>query len=379
MRGLGWIGLLLAVWASPALAMPVHPCLAAGADCSLREIASAAGVRIGAAAQPGFFGEPDYLPVLTREFNSITAENQMKWPQIQPSEGVYDFAPADALVAVAQANDMRMRGHTLLWANPIRIPAWVNAAADADTLRGYLEDHIRSVVGRYEDDVDAWDVVNEPLNNFGTTLYENVFHDLLGPGYIAEAFRIAHEVDPTAKLFLNEVLVETPGNARFDAFHDLVSDLLAQGVPIHGVGFQGHLINGVVDPTPEAFGAAVQAFADLGLAVEITELDLAIGGTGPERLEIQRSKYYEFVKACLAISACEGVTLWGFTDAHTWLDGTLGPGFSPLIFDEQYLPKPAYDGVRDALLARLATHVPEPGPALLLAVALVTAARRRTG
>jgi endo-1,4-beta-xylanase len=364
--------------AGPTGALPLHPCLAEGADCSLREIARAAGVRIGAAAEPRFIeSDPPYGPLLAAEFDSLTAENRMKWPFLQPSEGVYDFAGADALVGFARTHDLRVRGHTLLWANPAQIPAWVNAAPDADTLRAWLEDHVRTVVGRYRDDVDAWDVVNEPLDNFGTTLYENVFFQQLGPDYIAEVFRIAHQVDPDARLFLNEVLVETPDNARFDAFYELVAGLLADGVPIHGVGFQGHLIEGILDPDPVAFQAAVQAFADLGLVVEITELDVAMPGQGADRADRQRETVHDFMAACLSVPACQGITFWGFSDAHSWIDGTFGPGLIPLPFDEDYLPKPAYEGARDALLERLARTVPEPS--LLLLAASLAAALRRTG
>lgn len=361
-------------FASPALGMPLHPCLAEDADCSLREIARAAGVRIGAATQPGLIaGDPRYAPTLASEFDSITAENQMKWDALQPTQGNFQFGPADELVAFARANDQRMRGHTLLWANPIRIPDWVETAPDAETLRGWLDTHIRTVVGRYKDDVDAWDVVNEPLENFSSDFFDNVFSDLLGRDYIADAFRIAHEADPEATLFLNEVLLENPNTPRFQNFYDLVVDLLADGVPIHGVGFQGHLIQNIVDPDPEAFRAAVQAFADLGLVVEITELDVAMP-TGD--VDLQGETVYEIMSACLSVTACEGITFWGFTDAHTWIDGTLGPGLVPLPFDDDYARKPAYEGARRALLERLARTVPEPS--LLLLAAIVAAALRRT-
>ena len=374
-------GALLAIGflaAGSADALPLHPCLEAGASCSLREIATAAGVRIGSAAQPANLSEPLYAETLAREFNSITAENQMKWPAIHPSEANYDFAPADALVAFAQANDMTMRGHTLLWANPLRIPAWVSAAPDAETLRAWLENHIETVVTRYAGTVDSWDVINEPLQNFSSDLYDNVFLDLLGEDYIAEAFHIAHAADPTAELFLNEVLVEEP-NARFDAFYDLVAGLVADGVPIHGVGLQGHIVAGIIQPGGIGLREVIEAFADLGLVVEITEFDVTMSANGPAALEIQAGIYAELLSACLDLAACRGITFWGFTDAHTWIEGTFGPGRVPLPFDEEYLPKPAYDATRQALLGRLAA-VPEPSGLALaatIAFAVAAGARRR--
>ena len=381
MPSLRW---LVVVWllaaASPASAIAVHPCLDVGADCTLRQIATAAGVRVGAAAQPSHLAnDPLYGPTLAAEFNSITAENQMKWQGIHPAEDVWNFGPADALVDFAAANDMRMRGHTLLWANPERIPDWVEGAEDEETLRGWLDEHIRTVVGRYADAVDQWDVINEPLQNLDIVPWDNVYSQLIGPEYIAEAFRIAHEVDPDAKLFLNEVFLESP-TVRFDAFYDLVVDLLADGVPIHGVGLQGHILAGLIQPGPRELAEVVQAFADLGLLVEITEFDVTMSADGEDALESQGRIYRNLLRACLRIEACQGITFWGFTDRYTWIDASFGEDRIPLPLDEDYGRKPAYFGAREALLERLAT-VPEPGPAVLLVVAAVALRHgtRKTG
>ncbi len=361
--------LLPLVLAASARAAVDTSCLAPGADCTLREIATAAGVRIGAAVNPTWLaGEPAYAEAIAAEMNSLTAENVMKWPAIQPGEETWNFGPADAVVDFARAHGQRVRGHTLLWANPIRIPDWVNAAPDAETLEDWLDDHITTQVTRYADDVDQWDVVNEPLDNFGLTLYDNVFTQRIGPEYIARAFHLERAADPDAELFLNEVLVADPTTPRFDAFYDLVTDLLDQGVPIDGIGFQGHFIAGILQPTPEQFEAAIRAFTDLGLKVEITELDIVMPNQSPDRLEVQGRVYEALVGACLRVIGCDGVTTWGITDAHTWIDGTFGPGYVPLLLDEDYGRKPAYYGVRDALLERLAL-VPEPGAGWLLAAA----------
>lgn len=361
-------GIALALLAAaPARALTLADCLGPGADCTLRQAASLAGVRIGAAVRPGLFdSDPDYVPTLVREFDSVTAENAHKWPSLHPEAGVYDFADGDAVVDLAGSADMRVRGHTLLWANPDRIPDYVNAIDSPDALRAELTSHIETVVGRYAGRIDAWDVVNEPLQNLGTSLYENVFFQQLGPDYIAESFRIAHAADPSAKLFLNEVFVTVPGTERFDAFVDLVAGLLDDGVPLHGIGLQTHLLGGLVERDPAAFRAAVQTFADLGLRVEITEMDVPMFA-GEDRLAEQADIVFDIVGACLAVEACDAVTFWGFTDLHTWIDAQFGPGFEPLIFDADYRRKPSYFALRDALLARAA--VPEPGAAVLLGAA----------
>ena len=360
--------------AGPAAATPVLDCRDPLADCTLRQAADQAGVRMGAAVGPNqLANDPLYGPTLAAEFNSITAENVMKWPAVHPAADRYDFDRADTLVAFADTHDMRVRGHTLLWANPIRIPDWVNAIDDAGTLRATLDDHIRTVVGRYAGRIDAWDVINEPLDNFGIDLFDNVFLQQLGASYIADAFRIAHEADPTATLFLNEVLVSDASHGRFQIFYDLVKDLLDAGVPIHGVGLQGHYIRGITLPEAESLRAAIQAFADLGLVVELTELDISMPGQREDRLEQQGEIYEAIMGACLAVEACQGVTTWGFTDRYTWIDSQIAPGLAPLPFDEDYQRKPAWSGAREALLAR----VPEPGLAVLLALAALSGARRR--
>jgi endo-1,4-beta-xylanase len=318
-------------------------------DCSLREHADRVGVFVGAAAEPHTIADdPDFAPVLAREFNSLTPENRMKWPQVHPSEDVWNLGPADALVEFAEAHEMRVRGHTLVW--PRHVAGYVKDAASAEQLRGYLRDHILTLVGHYAGRVAQWDVVNEPFQDLGSGFFESIFLDLLGPAYIAEAFELAHAADPDATLYLNEVFIEFPG-AKFSAFLALVEQLLADGVPVHGVGIQHHVLPPAFPQTPENLEAAIRAFAELGLEVEITEMDVPIqflGGDLDSRLEIQRQIYRDNVRACLRVGACRGVTFWGFTDKYSWIDAFFGPD-DPLLFDEVYEPKPAYFGVREAL------------------------------
>lgn len=366
----GALCLLLLQLAIPAVARAAN-CRDPGADCSLREAADQVGVGIGAAAQPGFIaGDPNYGPVLAREFNSLTAENHMKWAAVQPALGVYDFTAADALVDFAELNGMAVRGHNLIWDQELvdSTPAYVSSITDPNELRSLLAEHIQTVVGRYKGRVDAWDVVNEPLVLGGTELYENIFFQLLGPGYIAEALELAHAADPNATLFINEVLVSLQG-ARFDAFLALAADLLSQGAPLHGVGIQGHYFG---PPDPVQLEANIRALEELGLVVEITELDILLSGNDDpnQKLERQRTGYFNVVSACMAVTGCRRVTTWGFSDRYTWIDGFVGPQFDPLPFDEDYGRKPAYFGVREALLTRSIPVLP-PGVLGLAAILFV--------
>jgi endo-1,4-beta-xylanase len=343
--------LLLAAALAPAARAQVD-CRMPGEDCSLREAAAQAGVRIGAAVSDFFDSDPAYGPALAADFDSLTAENDMKWAAIQPSLGSYDFVKADRLVDFAEANDMAVRGHTLLWDQETidSTPAYVTAITDPAELRALVQDHIATLVGRYAGRVDAWDVVNEPFETTGSTFYDNVFHQVLGPGYIAEALTLAHAADPDALLFVNEVLISYQG-AKFDAMLALAQDLLAQGAPLHGIGIQAHFL---LTAVPEQLHANLLALAELGLVVELTELDVPFSTSQPDAAEEQRRVYLEVARACLAVPACRRITLWGFTDAHTWIDSFIGPDFAPLPLDKDYQRKPAWFGLREGLLSRTA-------------------------
>jgi endo-1,4-beta-xylanase len=329
---------------------PTVDCASPGADCTLRQAAEQAGFRIGAAVRTGFQDDPEYVAALVVDFNSVTAEGVMKWDELQPVRGEFDFTEADRLIELAEANGMSVRGHALIWDQEFvdQMPDYGEQMTDADELRELMTTHIRTVVGHFRGRVDSWDVVNEPLQTLGDGLYENVFHRLLGPGYIAEALRLAHESDPDAILFVNDALVEFRG-PKFDALLQLAADLRAQGAPLHAVGLQGHFLG---QPRRDELQANLQALADLGVLVELTEVDITLrAGDGvAERLEQQRQDYFELASACLAVEACRRITLWGFTDRFTWIDGFFGPGLAPLVLDHDYQRKPAYFGLRDALV-----------------------------
>jgi len=354
---------------------------ASATPLTLRQAAAAAGIYVGVATSPAELAT-GVDAIVARDFNSLTPENQMKWSELAPAPGVYEFGPADELVAFAAANDMRVRGHTLVWGRPNGPPTWLApelaAATDpAAHLRDLMLDHIDTVAGRYAGRIESWDVVNEPLAPLGGDLDPtNPYFQLLGENYIAEAFQAARAADPSAKLFLNEFGTERIA-AKFTGLVDLVGRLLSEGVPIDGVGFQGHFLK---RPNRAGLEAQLRTFAEMGLLVEITELDLplVLFSRDADPLASQAQAYADVFAACLAVSACRGITTWGVTDADTWLDDfdlfrSLAPN-QPLLFDADGVPKPAYDAV-------LATLVTAPEPAtisqLFLAVgALALHARR---
>lgn len=346
------LGLALVVLVSARVGLAMD-CRDPASDCTLRETAEQVGVYYGAAISPApLAADPAYGPAFVRETNSLTLENHLKWNLVHPAPGVWDFSVADQLIDFAAANGMRIRGHTLVWDQDLvdSTPAWVTAITDPAELRAVLAEHVQTVVGRYRGRIETWDVVNEPIETVGAALYDNVFHRLLGPGYIAEALALAHAADPDAALVVNEVLVERAG-AKFDALLALAEELLAAGAPLHGIGLQGHFFGA---PVAAELQANVEAVAALGLRVELTEVDVLLRGDGDlaTRLARQRDDYRSIAAACMAVPACVGLTTWGITDARTWIDSFIGPGFAPLPLDESYARKPAYFGLREGLAAR---------------------------
>lgn len=317
-------------------------------ECRLRDPADRQGLYIGAAVDPDRLDtDPRYAATVAREFNSITAENAMKWTALQPRRESWNFGPADRLVAFAEAHDIAVHGHTLVWGQDIGngLPAWVRDLDDPAELEAAIDAHITTVVGRYRGRVDRWDVVNEPLQISGGELDQNHLLDVLGPAYIGQAFRVAHRADPAARLYLNENLVERlPVKAA--ALLALIDQLLAEDVPIHGVGLQAHQFDGVGPPAGE-LARLVTALRDRGLDVAITELDIPL--TQETGLQDQAETYHRLVTECLE-GGCREITVWGVDDAHTWLDQFLGREHTdPLLFDKDLRPKPAYDAVLDAL------------------------------
>ena len=312
---------------------------------SLKSAASAMGKLVGTAVQSALLGDARYRAIVSNEFNYLTAEYEMKWNVIETTPGIDNFSAGDAIVSYAEAQGMQVKGHTLIWHGSI--PPWVDALA-ASELRIAFDRHIRSVAEHYRGRVLAWDVVNEAVADDGSGLRDTVFREKLGDSYIADAFRIAREADPHALLFYNDYGGEGSGS-KSNRIYELLKGLLVQGVPIDGVGLQMH-VSANSRPSDANIASNMRRLADLGLMVNISEMDVRISnvaGSLSSRLDVQKSAYHSIVGLCVMEPRCHAVTFWGFTDAHTWINGD-----DPLLYDREYAPKPAYSGVLDALAGR---------------------------
>ena len=313
------------------------------ADTPLRDLAEAKGKVMGTAVTgsklTGTYGE-----IAGREFNSLTPGNAMKWGSVEPSRGSHDWAEADRIVDFAEAHGQQVRGHTLLWHQ--QNPDWLTSGSwTRDQLGAIVQDHIATEVGRYKGRIAAWDVVNEPFNEDGT-YRPTLFHTTLGQDYIAQALTGARAADPGAKLYINDYNVEGV-NAKSTALYNLVKSLKERGIPIDGVGLQAHLIVGQV---PSTLQQNIQRFADLGVDVAITELDIRTQlPMTPAKLTQQAADYKAVMNACVALARCTGVTVWGFTDSDSWIPDTFPGQGAATPYDENYQPKPAYHAIAEAL------------------------------
>jgi endo-1,4-beta-xylanase len=319
--------------------------------------------KIGVAVSPRAL-KTDEADLIRTQFNSMTAENAMKMGPIHPQPAVYNWAGGDSIWAFAEKNNMAMRGHTLCWHN--QAPSWFfkTAAGDTvsrDTLLQRLYDHIHSVVSRYKGKIYAWDVVNEAISDQGDEYCRpSLFYKIIGPEFIEKAFRWAHEADSNALLFYNDYNEINP--VKREKIYKLVTELKARGVPIHGVGLQGHW--SIFEPSYEVLESTLKRFSELGLQIQITELDISVYQKGhanrerkpedsltvytPERETMQMERY----KICFELfrkysKSISSVTFWNISDRSSWLDNfpVRGRKDYPLLFDKDLKPKKAFGEV----------------------------------
>ncbi len=313
---------------------------------------------IGVAVAPRMLHGEDSV-LIVNQFNSLTAENAMKMGPIHPRENEYYWKDADSIAAFAKKHRMRLRGHNLCW--HAQAPSWMFQTATGDTVTKEvvlqrLKDHITTVVNRYKDYVYGWDVVNEAIDDRDSIFYRpSAWYKICGEEFIAKAFEYAHAADPKAVLFYNDYNTENP--KKREKIYEMVKKLKEAGVPIHGVGLQGHW--SVNNPSGEELRKSIQLFSSLGLQVQVTELDVSVyaGRQGgqlvqgrsdttsnftPEMEQQQRDQYKMFFDVFRQYkNKLTGVTFWNVSDRYSWLDGR-GRKNYPLLFDTKRQPKKAY-------------------------------------
>lgn len=294
-----------------------------------------------------------YSKILKEHFNSVTPENELKFCKVHPTLSEFRFGGSDKIVKFAQDNNMAVRGHTLVW--HAQTPSWLfedasGRLASRELLLKRMENHIGTIMDRYRNEIDVWDVVNEPIDDGDCFLRNTKWKECIGEDYIERAFQIAHEVNPKALLFLNEFNVEM--DAKGEKTFELIKRLKKKGIPIDGVGIQGHY--SINFPPIENIRNALERFSKLGILVHITELDVSMFSYDDHRTDLHRpldemkqkqiEVYREIFRALKDYKdIIQNVTLWGVADDYSWLDDFPVEGRKdwPLLFDEELKPKEA--------------------------------------
>lgn len=338
---------LRAIAMAATFAAALAGAMPASAADTLRNLAQAAGIRIGAVVDVAVLNtDAAYAQLLAREFNLVTPENAMKFSAVQPERGRFDFTQADALVEFAEANDMQVNGHVLVWHQ--QLPDWLTQGNfGPDELKTILREHIQTLVTRYRGRVASWDVAAEAVAENGS-LRETFWSRGIGPDYLALAFRWAHEADPQAHLRYNDYGGEG-GGAKADGIHQFVAGLREQEIPIHGVGLQMHasLKNA---PRVKDVRDNMQRLAALGLETHISEMDVMLPlPASRAELRKQAALYRDMLQACLAQPQCRSFSTWGATDRYSWIPDFFPGQGAALLFGMDDRAKPAYHSIRRLL------------------------------
>jgi endo-1,4-beta-xylanase len=348
------------------------PGLATGlsASASLRDLAYARGILIGGALDPkALANEASYRDTAKREFNFLSPEGGFSIYETHTPQDVFNLRPdlseLDSMVDFARQNGAQIQAFHLVWYLESFWTRWLNDIPSAQRWP-FIQKHMSDLMTRYKGKVQYYNVVNEAFDDDGklrgSTITLNGEQGTnwlapLGQSYIENSFREARKIDPSAKLFYNDYGLETDG-PKWDAVLAMVKDFKARGVPIDGVGFQGHLALRYGIPDPAVLEDHFRQLYKLGVEVRITEFDLGIeGAPGGEggRLATQAKYYKKFLNVCLGALNCTAFHMWGFSDKYSWVANLQPDGSSankPLIFDVNYKPKPSYYALQNALRGR---------------------------
>lgn len=353
--------------------LPLQALHAAEGAEPLKAIAQRKGLRFGNAMGSGKhkFDDPAYRALMARECNIIVAENETKWPQIEPANGQMNFKPADEMFAWAKSNGMAIRGHTLIWQEPKWLPKWVNeykfGAQGGKAAEALLKKHINSVCGHFGKDIISYDVVNEAIDRKTGEYHANVLSERLGgtASEIELAFRLAHEAAPHAQLVYNDFMHWNAENAKHrEGVLRLLHELKKRGAPIHALGIQSHIGGWEDSANKPAVVREWRKFLDevtgMGLDLLITEFDvndkqfpadLAQRDAGVAALT------KEYLDVTLSYPQVKDFLLWGMADHVSWLQDLKGASRKDGLqmrcspFDEKLQAKPMRQAIADSLRA----------------------------
>ena len=311
---------------------------------------------IGVAVNQRNVSNADQQQLIKQEFNSLTAENDMKPEPTEPREGQFNWEGADRIANFARQNGIKLRGHCLMWHS--QIGRWMlDGNPTKEVFYQRMKNHIQAVVNRYKDVVYCWDVVNEAMSDDPKAedpYRQSAMYKLCGDEFIAKAFEYAHEADPNALLFYNDY--NECDSVKSLRIYNMVKKMQANGVPIHGIGMQGHY--NIYGPTEAEIDKALTLYKQIVKHIHVTELDIRVNEEMGGQLRFSREgvNVTDSVKQHLAdqyarvfgvfrkhSDVIDCVTFWNLSDRDSWL----GQANYPLPFDGEYKKKLAYDYIKD--------------------------------
>ena len=337
------------------------PACASPQKVRLGQIAARHALTFGAAIEPQFVKEDqDFAKLIAEQCRVLTAENALKWNALRPSPDQFDFAAADRVAAIAQANGVPIHGHCLVWHEAM--PDWLIRALSPATAADLMTTHIDQVVRRYAGRIVSWDVVNEVIERNDRRLdglRQSPWLRALGPDYIDLAFHAAHAADPQARLSLADYGLEYDNIGwmveKRGTLLERLRALVGRGVPIHALALQGHLLGDHAPAFGQGLADFLAAVADLGLDIYVTELDVNdqnLAGSGTRRDSVVADIYARFLDVVLAQPAVKMVVTWGLSDRYTsktnFFPRADGAPVRPLPFDQDLKPKAAAKAIAQA-------------------------------
>lgn len=337
--------------------MPLEACARVDAgDGGLRGVACRHKVSFGAAVSTDDLRVPAYAELVARECSLLVPNWEMKWGAVQKQQGRFDFSAVDAIVGFARAHGMAMRGHTIVWHG--NMPDWLPAQLGSRNWYDLMAQQIGAVVGRYHEVVSSWDIVNEaiePEDGRADGLRDSVWLRAAGPGYVAEAYKLAAHFAPEAKMVYNEYGIEHQAEwtrkRRLAVLH-LLERLKKADAPVHALGLQSHLRVGD-DFDAAALSAFLAEVRGLGVAPQVTEFDVRAdrvsSAAGKDRKTADLARAY---LDTLLAAGCDTVVCWGLSDDKNWR-GDQEPDDRPLPFDRHLAKKPLYDAIQASLAGSL--------------------------
>lgn len=289
--------------------------------------------------------DPLYKSIAIKQFNSITPENIFKAQNIHPEPLFFNWSEADSLTSFCQNNNKRLHGHTLIWHQ--QLPQWIldyqGSTADWEQL---MKVHIQTIMRHFKNKVIAWDVVNEAFNEDGT-LRNSIWKQKIGDGYIEKAFQFAREADPNALLFYNDFNLES-NTTKLNSVLSFLNNIRNRGVRIDGIGIQMHI--STYYPEPTQIAKTFQKFANQNYKIHVSELDISVNPLAKDFVQVEKLFNDQAnLLASLVLSYNQipnhlqyGITFWGISDKNSWIRYFYNRVDYPLLYDENYLPKPCY-------------------------------------